>query len=76
MSAQAALDFIAAARERADLREAIRTRAPDRSLDELVRIGRGAGFSFSAAELRVAFRHDWVMRYLRDGSDSLSLSET
>lgn len=76
MSEQAALDFIAASRNRPDLREAIRTRDTDRSLDELVRIGREAGFIFSSDDLRAAFRHDWIMRYLRGGSGPLSLSET
>ena len=68
MSLQAALHFIAATRQRDPLREAIRRRDPDRSLDELVRIGAEAGFDFSADELQTAFRHDWTMRHFRSGS--------
>lgn len=75
MSKQAALDFIAASRERPALRGALRTRNADRSLDALVQIGREAGFEFSAADLHAAFRHDWVMRYLRGGSGARALSE-
>jgi hypothetical protein len=76
MSKQAALDFIAASRTRPALRDAIRSRHAERGLDALVEIGREAGFAFSAADLRAAFRHDWVMRYVRGGSGERPLSES
>lgn len=72
MSVQSALWFIAATRQRPALREAIRQRDERHSLAELVRLGADAGFSFSAAELQTAFRHDWAMRQVRSGTPRMS----
>jgi len=30
--------------------------------EELVQVGREAGFEYNEAELQAAYKHDWVMR--------------
>jgi hypothetical protein len=72
MTLQAAVNFIEAIPERAELAAAL---DEARDYDALARIGRRAGFAFTAAELDVAFRLRCAMRERRrtapdDGSSA------
>ncbi|MEH2459475.1 Nif11-like leader peptide family natural product precursor [Nostoc sp.] len=67
MSIQAASQFIQAVRQDENLKNQIRILGYPVSGEELVQIGRGAGFDYTEAELQTAFKQDWVMRSLRYG---------
>jgi hypothetical protein len=67
---QAALDFIARARDDAPLRDRIRDDAGDGDLGVLVRLGAERGLHFTEEDLRAAFTQDWAMRRLRYGPEA------
>jgi predicted ribosomally synthesized peptide with nif11-like leader len=67
MSVQAALQFIQTVRQDENLQAKIRRLEPPVSTEELIQVGRDAGFDFSEEELQMAYKHDWVMRSLRYG---------
>lgn len=67
MSTKAALQFIQAVREDEKLKNQIRILEYPVSGEELVQIGRDAGFDYTEAELQTAFKTDWIMRSLRYG---------
>jgi predicted ribosomally synthesized peptide with nif11-like leader len=62
MSLQDALNFIQKAGKDDSLKDRIRARGLDVELEEIVKIGTGIGFDFTAEELRTAFTKDWAMR--------------
>jgi predicted ribosomally synthesized peptide with nif11-like leader len=64
MSVQAALQFIQAVRQDENLQERMMLGHPA-SGEELVQVGRDAGFEYNEAELQAAYKHDWVMRSIR-----------
>lgn len=65
MSIQNALRFIAAVREDAELRVRIEQLGLAVTLEDLVALGAGRGFGFTAAEMEHAYKHDWAMRRAR-----------
>lgn len=65
MSMQAALQFIQQARTDEALQNQIEKDVLNTTLDDLVELGREAGFTVTPGELRAAFKHDWAMRWLR-----------
>ena len=76
MSERTALAFLAAVRERDDLRAALLPPGASPSdLDSVLRVARDAGFAFSKTDLQRAFRHDWTMRVLQFPPGSLQPSE-
>lgn len=68
MAVQAALDFFHLARQRPDVRERIAAWGPAAPLSELIELAGQLGYVFTEAELQVAFRHDWAMRWLHHTS--------
>ncbi len=64
MPVQDALDFFDLVRRRPDLQEQIARWEPAPSLSQLVELASQLGFVFSQAELHLAFRNDWTMRWL------------
>jgi predicted ribosomally synthesized peptide with nif11-like leader len=64
MALQAALRFIQAIREEERLQRRVRALGHTADLSAVVQLGAQAGFEFTAEELRTAFKHDWVMRWL------------
>ncbi|GIV57116.1 Nif11-like leader peptide family natural product precursor [Rhodocaloribacter litoris] len=64
MPVQEALRFIQAVRREGALQASLRALDDPSDLDQVVRIGAGAGYDFSVEELQEAFRHDWAMRWL------------
>jgi hypothetical protein len=68
MPVQDALDFFNLLRQRPDLQNHIATWGPAPSLSQVVALASQLGFAFSQAELHVAFRHDWTMRWLHHAS--------
>ncbi|MEP7355959.1 MAG: Nif11-like leader peptide family natural product precursor [Anaerolineales bacterium] len=65
MSVQSALKFIQSIRSDPGLKDRLAVLAPVAGLESLVQLARDAGFSFTEADLRQAFQHDWAMRRLR-----------
>ena len=65
MSLRAALQFIAAVRDRSELADRLEALGLDAALDDVVRVGAESGFHFTGAELRDAHQHDWGMRWVR-----------
>ena len=65
MSIPAALQFIAAIRKDPELARSIGNLGVDANLESLVPLGAGAGFAFTAEELRAAYKFDWSMRFAR-----------
>jgi len=65
MSTQAALQFIRQIRHDENMKQKIKALASSDELEGLVRVGAEAGFLFSKADLQLAHKHDWVMRWLR-----------
>jgi hypothetical protein len=61
----AALRFIAAARRDPELAARIAQLDIDAGLEPAIDIAGGAGFTFTAAELRAAHVHDWGLRRVR-----------
>jgi hypothetical protein len=70
VSVQAALKFIQHIRGDQELRDALGALGPEPGLALLLTAGRAAGFGFTEAELRQAFKHDWAMRRLRQSAAS------
>ena len=68
MSVQSALKFIQHIRDDQELKEALAALGPEPGLALLLTAGRAAGFGFTEAELRQAFKHDWAMRRLRQSA--------
>ena len=62
MTTAAALAFLAAVRERADLRDAVAGLPP--GLEPLVALAVAEGYSVALADLDAAFRIDWGARWL------------
>jgi predicted ribosomally synthesized peptide with nif11-like leader len=67
VSVQSALRFIQQVRRDAALKSQVESLGPASELEPLLQIGRQAGFAFTDAELRQAFKHDWSMRWLHYG---------
>ena len=65
MSVQAAIEFFQTVRLRPDLHDRIRAWGPAPSTTQLVELASDLGLSCSEAELQAAYRHDWVMRWVR-----------
>jgi predicted ribosomally synthesized peptide with nif11-like leader len=65
MAMSQALSFITAMRERADLAARVEALGREASIDDVVAIGAGAGYEFSADELRAAHKLEWSMRAVR-----------
>ena len=70
---QDALDFFQTVRRRPDLQQQIRTWGPAPSIGQLVELASCLGFACSADDLRAAFRHDWIMRWLHYGSHAAAV---
>jgi hypothetical protein len=68
VSVATAMAFVAAVRERPDLAAGVEALGRDVEIAQLVALGAGAGFAFTAEELRTAHGHDWAMRWIRYGS--------
>jgi predicted ribosomally synthesized peptide with nif11-like leader len=67
----AALRFIAAVRNDAELRARVAALAPAAGLEPVVALAREAGFAISAEDLRRGFTADWGLRrarYLREAA--------
>ncbi|MGH9279922.1 MAG: Nif11-like leader peptide family natural product precursor [Acidimicrobiales bacterium] len=64
MSVQAALDFFHDVRRSPDLQVQVAAWGPAPSIRHLVELANRLGFACSAADLQIAFRHDWIMRWL------------
>ena len=67
MSIKAAIEFIQATRFDENLLARLRGLGQPVSGEELVQVGKEAGFYYTEEELQTAFKHDWVMRSLRYG---------
>ena len=65
MALQSAMDFIHYVMNENEGRAAIRQLEADAGLQDVVRLGSRAGYTFTETELRIAFRIDWKMRGLR-----------
>ncbi len=72
MSVQTALKFIQHIRLDQDLRDRLAALGPEAGVNLLLTMGREAGFEFTEADLRQAFKHDWAMRRLRRSAASES----
>lgn len=66
---KAALNFIAAVRSSAELCSALQSMACERPLRDVCHLAQEHHFSFTEAELRAAFKHDWAMRWHRFRSE-------
>ncbi|MEC4986135.1 MAG: Nif11-like leader peptide family natural product precursor [Oscillatoria sp. PMC 1068.18] len=75
MSVKAALQFIQTVRQNKQLQAQIQQRENPLTGEELVELGREAGFEYTEAELQTAFKHDWVMRSLHYGLMDTSLEK-
>ena len=64
MSVQDALRFIQEIGENDTLKDKIRGGKHTMALEDVVAIGRQAGFEFTSQELRTAFARDWAVRRL------------
>ncbi|MBI3944280.1 MAG: Nif11 family protein [Chloroflexi bacterium] len=64
MSLQAALHFIQYIREDEALINKIKSLGVDADLQAIVNLGAERGYHFSPAELRIAHKQDWAMRWL------------
>jgi predicted ribosomally synthesized peptide with nif11-like leader len=67
MSIAVALKFIQQIRGDPALNSRVEALGPASELEPLLQLARQAGFAFSEADLRQAFKHDWAMRWLRRG---------
>ena len=67
MSVAAALKFIQQVRADSGLKAQIEALGRAAELAPVIEIGQAAGFTFTDADLRQAFKHDWAMRWLRYG---------
>ncbi|WP_309387787.1 Nif11-like leader peptide family natural product precursor [Cerasicoccus frondis] len=65
MSISSATEFMRSIRQDDALRAKVAVIVETASLDDIVAIGEGAGFNFTAEDLRVAYSHDWEMRMMR-----------
>jgi hypothetical protein len=70
VSIQSALKFIQHLRGDQGLKDALAPLGSEPGLELLLTAGRAAGFMFTEAELRQAFKHDWAMRRLRQSAAS------
>jgi hypothetical protein len=61
---KSALNFIAEGRKNDQIREQIAAERTS-SLAGLVKIGENSGFTFTAEDLKTAFKYDWQMRWHR-----------
>ena len=66
MSQQAALAFFRAVRERPDLRKEIARWGCATSAGDLAALAAREGFPCAPGDLEAAFRHDWMMRWVRE----------
>lgn len=66
MSVHDALRFMEAVRKNPALQEQVRSAHDHTGLEQLPRLGREVGLSFTVDDLRAAYRHDWAMRWLRE----------
>lgn len=73
MSLKAAFQFIKAVRECQDLQASLQNLGQAVSGEELVQLGKEAGFDYTESELQTAFKHDWAMRSLRYGITETSM---
>jgi hypothetical protein len=60
---QAALDFFRKVREQPDLQEDLAGWEAIASAERLAELACRLGHPCSAADIEIAFRHDWVMRW-------------
>jgi predicted ribosomally synthesized peptide with nif11-like leader len=67
MSVKAAMEFIQLVRADESLRRELEALGRAADLECVIRIAQSAGYTFSVEELRVAFKHDWAMRWIRFG---------
>lgn len=65
MSLQSALTFIREVRRSDGLRRRLQDKNKRPDISRIVSIGSEAGYDFTEEDLRAAFRHDWVMRWLQ-----------
>lgn len=65
MSAQDAMQFLKLVRDDEAMRQTLVSRRCTLGASELAELGREAGLSFDAADLLLAFRHDWALRALQ-----------
>jgi hypothetical protein len=65
MSIQVALAFFRTVRDRPELRQRIAAWGPAAPMSQLEALADELGLACSATDLDAAFRHDWVMRWLR-----------
>jgi predicted ribosomally synthesized peptide with nif11-like leader len=70
VSVQSALKFIQHLRGDQALRDRLAALGPVAGLEPLTQLAREAGFEFTEADLRQAFKHDWAMRRLRRSAAS------
>jgi predicted ribosomally synthesized peptide with nif11-like leader len=70
VSVQSALKFIQHIRGDQELRDALAALGPEPAMALLLTAGPAAGFGFTEAELRQAFKHDWAMRRLHQSAAS------
>jgi predicted ribosomally synthesized peptide with nif11-like leader len=70
VSVQTALKFIQHIRLDQELRDGLAALRPEAGVELVLTLGREAGFEFTEADLRQAFKHDWAMRRLRRSAPS------
>ena len=66
MTIQTALAFFELVRASPDLQAEMAAWGPHATTQALLDLARSSGHAFTEPELQAAFRHDWVMRWLRD----------
>jgi len=64
MTIQSALSFIQKIREDEAMRRTVQELSREESIEVLTKMGREYGFDFTPENFRMAFAHDWSLRWM------------